>query len=663
MAGCYAVFHMNLAFSAISEARRAQVIHACYYPLLELAARGFRLGIECNAWSLEEIERIEPSWIARFRELLSQGRCELIGSGYIQLIGPLVPSLVNRHNQALGLKSYERLLGIRPRLLLVNEMAYSESILQHALEHGFEGLIMERENVRMVRDGPVPAAVRAKAREGTSLPVLWGDTILFQKLQRYVHRDIGKDEYLDLVNRRLAKAQEPMCLYCSDTEIFGFRPRRYTYETHQAPPDEWERLEEIIGEITGGTLELPSEVLDRLHHDTEPPAMVLGAVNYPIPVKKQLKYNVSRWAVSGRDDLALNTLCHRIAGELEEKDHNDASDWRKLCRLWSSDLRTHIHEARFKEAESELRTLAKKLGIPSNLNEHPPKGEPIEDLAAEGIEIRRSGLFLEMRTAAFACVFNLRRGLTIQRLGFADHGFTPLIGTLPHGYFEKIALGADFYSAGIVVELPGEMKRITDLEQVRPRYFHHEDSFEIQVECPTPLGPMVKSYHFSPDRQTLDIHYAFPGWTRPNGTLRLGMMTLLPEGFSGPLAITTHQGGDDPEHFQLDRPCAHDAAVSSLITCTTGFGATTGNILIGDRKRGLDFSWDPGACAAFPMLRHEPSPPSHFTRVYFSLSELDDTRKPGGTLPDFRLKIRPWIKKKMLTRSDQRAEDSPLIEE
>ena len=38
----------------------------------------------------------------------------------------------------------------------------------------------------------------------------------------------------------------------------------------------------------------------------------LESPGQPIPVKKQGKYNVTRWAVTGRDDLGINTSCWRI---------------------------------------------------------------------------------------------------------------------------------------------------------------------------------------------------------------------------------------------------------------------------------------------------------------------------------------------------------------
>jgi hypothetical protein len=61
----------------------------------------------------------------------------------------------------------------------------------------------------------------------------------------------------------------------------------------------------------------------------------------PVPVKKQRKYNLSRWAVTGRDDIGINAACERIFRGMEAGGALD-KDWKKLCYLWSSDFRTHI---------------------------------------------------------------------------------------------------------------------------------------------------------------------------------------------------------------------------------------------------------------------------------------------------------------------------------
>src|SRR6185503_19073203 len=106
----FAFFHLNLAFSSIEEERRGEVIARCYWPLLRLAERCGPIGMEVSGYTLEEIAARDPEWIGRAKSLIAQGRIELIGSGYSQMIGPLVPARVTAENLRLGIEAYEKFL-------------------------------------------------------------------------------------------------------------------------------------------------------------------------------------------------------------------------------------------------------------------------------------------------------------------------------------------------------------------------------------------------------------------------------------------------------------------------------------------------------------------------------------------------------------------------
>ncbi len=66
----FALFHLNLAFSSIEEEQRGEVIARCYWPLLRLAEKFGPIGIEATGFTLEEIARRDPEWIAKARELI-----------------------------------------------------------------------------------------------------------------------------------------------------------------------------------------------------------------------------------------------------------------------------------------------------------------------------------------------------------------------------------------------------------------------------------------------------------------------------------------------------------------------------------------------------------------------------------------------------------------
>ena len=652
MKPAFLFFHLNLAYSSIAPAQRAEVIERCYWPLLALAReRGVKLGIELSGWTLERIDEIAPDWVVAFRQLLDQGRCELLGSGYVQMIGPLAPAGVNRWNQAYGLACYEGILGHRPRLALVNEMAYAAGLVPIYQQAGYEGIIMDGDNVCLALglDDSSRLPGRADGGAGRSLPVLWSDSILFQKVQRYCHGDIPLADYLHHFRLWSRRHRRPAPVYSNDAEVFDYRPGRFAEEAVIHPEGEWRRLGRLLDTLVreeGVSWLLPGEALARQRVEEDAVARSLSSIREPIPVKKQAKYNVGRWAVSGRDDLRLNTLCQRLFRAMEPRGEEvDETARRQLLQLWASDLRTHIGSERWQAALRQIEALAGRLGVSTALvTALEPLQEEADEaaLAAAGFRLQRQqeGIILQLETDEISLRLNLRRGLTTERLAFADHGFEVLVGTLPHGYFHSIELGADFYSNGVVVELIKAHRRVTDLERVTPRFFLEDGNLHIRAGIETPLGRIEKEVVVPPRGQRLEFATAFPHWQRPYGTLRLGTVTLLPEGMGDDLTLRCHCGGVAPEQFTLDQPCDHTRPASALVSTTSGLGGAGGEVVIRGRHA-LAIHWDPGQAAAFPMLLHRPCAPAALTRLTFSLVELDETFREGGILPAFRYSLAP----------------------
>ena len=66
--------------------------------------------------------------------------------------------------------------------------------------------------------------------------------------------------------------------------------------------------------------------------------------------------------------------------------------------------------------------------------------------------------------------------------------------TLPHGFYDDISKGADYYSGHLVLETPGQHK-ITDLGLLEPTIEMTDDGKEILVRgsISTPLGCIHKT--------------------------------------------------------------------------------------------------------------------------------------------------------------------------
>ena len=356
----YTIFHLNLLYSSIEEKERPKVIENCYWPLLQLSdALNVPLGIELSGYTLEEIDRLDSAWIKKFQQLLQAKKIELVGSGYIQMIGPLVPAKVNEWNQKLGMLVYQNKLHTRPQIALLNEMTYSAGIVEHYVRSGYQGMVMEWNNPshfhpeweREWKYFPQ----RCVGNRGGGLPVIWADTISFQKFQRYAQSEMKLDEYLRYLFLQRETAKGYFSLYANDAEVFDFRPQRFKTES-KIKTSEWARINQLfqtLKEEPSFKLIPPSEVLKGLNKKGGGNKIKLESAEQPIPVKKQEKYNINRWALTGRDDLAINTRCFQIFESLKKKKAT-ASEWKKLCYFWASDFRTHITLKRWKKYQREL---------------------------------------------------------------------------------------------------------------------------------------------------------------------------------------------------------------------------------------------------------------------------------------------------------------------
>ncbi len=618
----FALFHLNLAFSAIEEEQRGEVIARCYWPLLKLAEAHGPIGIEATGFTLEEIAARDPAWIAEARALIGRGRVELIGSGYAQIIVPLVPARVTQENLAIGHECYDRLLGIRPTLALVNEQAWSGGLVGLYLDAGCRALLMDWDNPAAHHpEWPGEARYRperALGSDGRTIALLWTNTVAFQKLQRFAHGDIEIDSYLDYLRGRRGAKPRALCCYASDAEIFDFRPGRYRTEERLAGDSEWTRLGEAfarIAEEPGFSLAAPSAVLDDAVARRQP--LRLESPVCPIPVKKQRKYNLSRWAVTGRDDLGINAACQRLYQGMIDSGA-DRSAWKELCFLWSSDFRTHITERRWAAFRARLEEMEARWSRPMPPPAPAPRGAPA------------AGRHIDIPTPHLEARLDRRRGLALSSLRFSPHG-TATLGGLPHGHFDDIHVQADWYTGNSVFEAPGEHK-ITDLESCDAQTWSDAqgDVFAF-ARIETPKGPIEKTLRFHAAAPRVDFDLTFQ-WTEfGKGSLRLGHFTLLPDAFDwSTLSLTTHNGGKDPETFALaGHDIDHGAPVSFLVSASHGLGMTEGWAEIGDHRSRLRIEVDRAVAPLLGLLTHRRVGGSLFCQVVLSALELDDTRKPS----------------------------------
>ena len=629
----YTSFHLNLAYSSIEEEQRTEVVRRCYWPLLRLARQhGLPFGIEAPAYTLEAAAAADPAWLDELRVLTSDGPCEFIGAGYTQIIAPLVPAQVNAANRRIGQRRYQELLGFKPTVGLVNEQAYAAGLLGGYADAGFEAMVMEWDNPAMAHPEwesewrYLPQI--ALGQGGEKMPILWNNSLAFQKMQRYAHGEMDLEEYLEYLRGHDAPGRtRAFSLYGNDVEVFDFRPGRFRTEAVLEDGVEWERLGDLFEALIADDrfeFVAPSGVLGLMDEADAGNRLHLESAEQPVPVKKQGKYNLTRWAVTPRDDLAINTACWRIYERLRADALATEDDWRELCYLWSSDFRTHITEKRWAAYRDRLAAFENRR--PAGTVALRPPGSAGSSGAADGVAVEREGRYVVAQSAGARLVLNTDRGLAIESLAFTSTGERPLVGTVPHGYYDDIGLGADFYTGHWVLEPPGVAKT-TDLSRVEPEVHSGADGVEVSAAIETPLGPVRKCYLLKGER--VEIVYEF-GWAAlPVGSFRLGHVTLLPDAFDrGSLFYACHNGGEKIERFALAGATVDQGRpVSSLVSASGGIGITGGVVLMGDRAIGVRVEIDKTCAALIGLVTYRDVRDTFFCRLALSALELDETSR------------------------------------
>lgn len=649
----FSFFHLNIAYSAIGVERRKEVIEKCYWPLLKLArSRNLPFGIEASAWTLETIAEIDPSWLQELRDLVVNGPCEFIGCGYAQVIGPLVPAIVNEANLRIGMQRYEYLLGLKPKIALINEQAFSSGLVQLYKDAGYEALIMEWNNPARAHPEWPPEwrylPQYACGSNGEELPIIWNESISFQKVQRYVHGEMELDEWMRYFESHKSETVRTFPIYGNDVEVFDFRPGRYMTEA-PIEESEWQKIENMYAALeTAKDIEmvLPSEVLQLLSEPGAGNKIELGTAAFPVPVKKQDKYNLLRWAVTGRDDLAINTACWQIYNTMRLSSAATLDDWRRLCYLWSSDFRTHITESRWKDYISLLQEVKKLWSVGDDgviINRTAYGAKDNNDCYGGKINYARNGRYLDISWGSIRAVLNCNKGLALESLYNYEKNVEALCGTLHHGYFEDIGWAADFYSAHMSFQSLGNAK-VTDLVKVEPKIQIEDNKLHIRCEIETRLGTIQKEWCFDGLANSIRLCYDINWNTEESGQFRLGFITLNSKAFDQKsLFYEVHNGGFLPEKYYInEKNFDHGDNVSLLISANQGLGMTERVISIGDDSNTITIRLPEDGVSAIGMVSNRTIKPSYLCRVVFSIEEVDDTSKPKKRTPHrFSMEIDP----------------------
>ncbi|WP_072682230.1 hypothetical protein [Arcobacter sp. LA11] len=614
----YKIYHGNLSFSAIEEENLPEVIDKTYFPLLELVQNNnLKVGLELSAYSLEKILELRPFWIKKFKKLYEEGLIELIGSGYIQLIGPLVPYEINYENQKIGLEVYQNILGIKPKIAYINEQVFSSSMVDVYEEAGYIAIVMEWNNAYSLHpEGEWDKTyshqpVIVKGIE-SSLPIIWTDTIVFQQFQRMAHSEMSLEEYITIIKHHLNSGYKALSIYSSDLEVFNYRPGRFETEAI-IKEDEWKCISKAMNNLKSlGEFALPSEVLRKTLDDKV--ALVLSSSTTPVLVKKQNKYSLSRWSACGRGANYINTLCFKFLKNVKTN-----IDKKQLLKYWGSDYRTHITE---KKWENALNYLKSKIIC---INEKSSKLDISSDL-----KLKEDNNKLILEKDNYKIVFNKLKGMSLSRVYKNNQSLN--FGSVKHGDLDYISHGADFYTGTTTIE-SAQTRKIADLNNVKDFTLEKIDNNLYKLSSIIYMKEIAIEYKnwiidFNKNEITLDIKLKMNEFVK--GSIRLGTFTLLPQNKNSKFWYECKNGGKNYERYYINEKTniRHYQAKSLIQSSSGGLGVTDGIIrfgindtIISEIKINREVSYP------FIMLQNSNDHEKHLTRVYFSVQEFDDTLK------------------------------------
>ncbi len=362
----YAIFHANLSFSSIPSDQYSTIIDKCYWPVLDLAGNGYKLGLEFSSSTLETIAQIDKSFIDTLAKFWDQGKCDVIGSGFVQNIFPLLPDEVNRVNFLQGRLDYERLLGKIPEIMFVNEQTYAAGIPSIVAQSGYKAFIMDWDNAAEFNEYPAdlryhPAMV--KAVDGVRIPVIWNSSLNSYKFQRSIYNRISSDDFISSVTSHCSDEEDrALSLYGTDWEIFDYRPA-----IHQEASGEVAKIEKLLAKLVAHEdclLVNPTQILEKFPPRQE---ISIQTPESPVPCKNRDDYNVVRWAVSGRDNVHLNTECYKMFHQLKSLEFfnglagNNNEHWRDVNELWGSDLRTKTTDEKYYSGRARIGEVSRLL--------------------------------------------------------------------------------------------------------------------------------------------------------------------------------------------------------------------------------------------------------------------------------------------------------------
>jgi hypothetical protein len=632
-------FHFNLFFSSVDESQRELIIKNCYYPIIDIARiHNIPVNIEASSRTLLEIKKIDKEFIRLLNELIKDKKIYFVGSGFNQIIAPLVPYEINKKNLKIGNYYYKKILGIKPETALINEMAYADNIADIYSDLKFKSIILDYENT-VYAEKNKNKRISQYCYSGTSvkkkLNIIFASSFLFQQFQNCIYGDISFNKYINILKKYRQEVNINTPIYSGDAEVFNFRGSRFSTERPKIF-DEWARVYKLLS-IIKDKLNIEFSLINNLEVIKNKSITRLTSSKSPIIVKKQPKYNISRWAVTGRADQKINTLCFKIFKNknLIIKKIGSKKFYETLLDLWSSDYRTHITQKRWALYQKKINYLLnfiKEKKIDKN------KSHFKNIITNNNIFFDKEKTMLFIKTKKIKLSLNIKRGLAIDQLSYKSHKFNPIIGTIYREKLKSIYDGADFYSGNMTHELLSSMTKITDLNPVNPKIYENEKSINICSVQKFKHGKLKKIIEIFKDSETVNIDCNYNWNKKYIGSLRMNNISFLNIN-NKKVYYYCKNGGKNLDKFLLKNYFDQSASPTKFVSLKSGLGCVDSKLSFQINNRLIHFHWDNSKNFVIPTIQYKKINNQKLLRVFFSNQEFDETSYPLVSSHKFKLKI------------------------
>ena len=619
----YSLFHINTSFSSIDHKNLRNVISKCYWPLLDLVEyNNYKISIEASGKSILDINNIDPQWIKKLKNLIRDKKCEFIGSGYSQIISPSIPYKINYKNLVYGNEIYKKFLNYRPQIALINEQAFSNSLIR-IYKKFFKAIIIDHLNHPYFEsDNQEPQILTDDCNNKIS--VIWSNSISFQRFQRYIFGDIKFEDYLEYFNNY---KKIFFCLYSSDVEIFDFRPKGSKSE-RPLSNGEWIKIRNLYEYLIQNKKVNFIFFRDVLKKINKKNIINVTSIVNPTIVKKQKKYNINRWLVAGKNNLELNTLCFNAYNSIKNQ-KKSKKNLIRLCELWGSDFRTFSTISKIRYFHKNIRKLInyKKIKNENSFFE-------MKNLLKKKLNnLVEDNNYISFKNSIYSIKINKKKGLTIDSFMDYSIGKQKLFGTIKQGTFKKSLFENDFFSTHYTILDKSTLKRYSGLHQNKVKIYSIKNqicfrsSQKIKKKC-----ICHKEIILNTKKSELIINYKIKNLS--SIYTRLNFITFDPTCFNKQnFFISSYLGDKIPEIFNLtDKKFNHGSFVEnvgSLVTSNNSIPSSEGKIIIGDDEKQLHFKIDQNLSSLVPFIEYEKKSKSHLLRLYFSAKESDEISSDG----------------------------------